>query len=160
MFVEILDPAGQRLMHVDSPDRAWGKERAIVVTESAGTYRAKVTATAPRSRSNAILGQYTVTLTDLRPPFSRDEGDVAFLLEAAQHSAGTDQAAKAIYYAKQALLLEESIITTRRTFILGILGSSYRYLVDYRKAIEYFDLALAVSHKRNNIARRLASSTT
>ena len=80
LFLEVLDPTGKRLIHVDSSDRAAGTKCAIVLANSAGDYFVTVTAARRRSEGSVGPGQYTLTLTDLGPPSKQDADDVHLLI--------------------------------------------------------------------------------
>ena len=73
VVLRLLAPDGRELIAVDSPNGAWGPERASEVAATAGYYRIEVRS----DNATDKPGQYEMRIEELRPATERDRTRVA-----------------------------------------------------------------------------------
>lgn len=147
VVTSVFTPDGKQFSECDSPNDRWGPEAITFVAPVAGDYRVEIKS----SNEPAVSGRYEIKIVALREPTAIDKGHAAaqLLFEEGlklRRQQGAPPKRSAIEKYQQALpLFEAAGDNYRRALTLLAIGIAYYQVNDARKALDYFDRAIALS---------------
>ena len=155
----IFGPDGKQLTESDSPNDRWGPEPLLLVATTPGDYRVDVRS----PNKSAPAGRYQIHIVAVREASETDKGHAAAQLafdegrksRALQTAAGRQAAIEK--YERALALFQVAGDTYRRGLTLLSIGVTYFQMNQVRKALEYFNQALAIAVSIEN--RRFEAGT-
>jgi CHAT domain-containing protein/Tfp pilus assembly protein PilF len=146
IVVEVFDPAGKKLVELDSPNDAWGPERVTLIATVTGSYRLAL-----RAKEKDIPGgRYEVRLEASREATGEDKSRVAaeisFIEAERLRGLGTAEAwRQAIGKYEESRSLWQSVgDSNREAEALGDIGSLWDVLGDTGRAQDCYDRSLGL----------------
>jgi tetratricopeptide (TPR) repeat protein len=146
VVVTLFDPTGKKLIEVDSPVGAYRPERMLIIVETSGSYRLE----ARPAQNDANPGRYDIKIAELRYAAAQDQTRVmaerAYSEGTLLGRQGTAESLKqAIEKSEEALRLFRAAGDRQgEGSALFRLGSTYYFLGENQKALDYFGQALSV----------------
>lgn len=147
VVTSVFTPDGKQISECDSPNDRWGPEAITLVAPVAGDYRVEIKS----PNEPVVSGRYEIKIVALREPTPIDKSHAAaqILFEEGlklRRQQGAPPKRSAIEKYQQALpLFEAAGDNYRRALTLLAIGIAYYQLNDARKALDYFDRAIALS---------------
>jgi CHAT domain-containing protein/Tfp pilus assembly protein PilF len=146
VMVTLLDPVGQKIAEIDSPNGTAGPEPLFAIAELAGTYALDV-----RSLDKtAAAGLYEVRIQELRAATTEDRsrvsGEVAFAAAALLASEGTGPSRRnaVVKYQESLVFFRTARAAGREAWTLQTLGELMRSLGDLTGSLDADTHALAI----------------
>lgn len=143
----VFTPDGKQISECDSPNDRWGPEAITFVAPVSGDYRVEI-----KSPNEPVVnGRYEIKIVALREPTAIDKSHAAaqLLFEEGlklRRQQGAPPKRSAIEKYQQALpLFEAAGDNYRGALTLLAIGIAYYQVNDARKALDYFDRAIALS---------------
>jgi CHAT domain-containing protein/Tfp pilus assembly protein PilF len=155
VVVSLVDPKGQKVLEVDSPNGNRGPEPLSIIAETSGKYLIDVRS----PDKTAKPGRYGINLEALRVPAPADRDRVAAeskfgeALKLSQQQTATSRR-QAIEKYEQALPLFRALNDRpMETYALNLAGLLYHSFGELPKALEYYSRALPISRATGDAVR-------
>ena len=139
--LNLLDPASRVVVNLDGPNGRYGPEEIAVAAESSGTYRLEVRS----PNATAAVGQYRISIIDLRPPTVADRERIAAeslyveaIMKLQPQRTAVARLAAIEKYQQSLVFFRAAGDVYRRAWIMHTIVLLYAQTGEFRKA---FDLA-------------------